>query len=60
MLDLLHPIYRKTATYGYFGREEPEFTWERTDRADDLLREAGPQLRERRWIKRMRQPFSTR
>ncbi|MET2832500.1 methionine adenosyltransferase [Mesorhizobium shangrilense] len=42
MLDLLRPIYRKTATYGHFGREEPEFTWERTDRADDLLREAGP------------------
>ncbi|MBZ9910162.1 MULTISPECIES: methionine adenosyltransferase [Mesorhizobium] len=42
MLDLLRPIYRKTATYGHFGREEPEFTWEKTDRADDLLREAGP------------------
>ncbi|TIW18054.1 MAG: methionine adenosyltransferase, partial [Mesorhizobium sp.] len=41
MLDLLRPIYRKTATYGHFGREEPEFTWERTDRADDLRREAG-------------------
>jgi S-adenosylmethionine synthetase len=33
MLDLLRPIYRKTAAYGHFGREEPEFTWERTDRA---------------------------
>ncbi|CAN7741906.1 methionine adenosyltransferase [Mesorhizobium amorphae] len=42
MLDLLRPIYRKTATYGHFGREEPEFTWEKTDRADDLLGEAGP------------------
>ncbi|BCG76022.1 S-adenosylmethionine synthase [Mesorhizobium sp. 113-1-2] len=42
MLDLLRPIYRPTATYGHFGREEPEFTWEKTDRADDLLREAGP------------------
>ncbi|AZO34137.1 MAG: methionine adenosyltransferase [Mesorhizobium sp.] len=42
MLDLLRPIYRKTATYGHFGREEPEFTWEKTDRADELLREAGP------------------
>ncbi|MGX9182116.1 methionine adenosyltransferase [Mesorhizobium sp. BHbdii] len=41
MLDLLRPIYRKTATYGHFGREEPEFTWERTDRADLLRREAG-------------------
>ncbi|WP_436258066.1 hypothetical protein [Mesorhizobium caraganae] len=42
MLDLVRPIYRNTATYGHFGREEPEFTWEKTDRADDLLREAGP------------------
>ena len=36
MLDLLRPIYLKTAAYGHFGREEPEFTWERTDRADAL------------------------
>ncbi|HEX9774904.1 MAG TPA: methionine adenosyltransferase [Actinomycetota bacterium] len=35
-LDLRRPIYSKTAAYGHFGREEPEFTWERTDRADDL------------------------
>jgi S-adenosylmethionine synthetase len=35
-LDLLRPIYRKTATYGHFGRTEPEFTWERTDRAAAL------------------------
>ncbi len=35
-LDLLHPIYRKTAAYGHFGREVPEFTWERTDRVADL------------------------
>lgn len=35
-LDLRRPIYRKTAVYGHFGREEPEFTWERTDKADDL------------------------
>ena len=33
MLDLLRPIYQKTAAYGHFGRDEPEFTWERTDRA---------------------------
>ena len=33
MLDLLRPIYNKTASYGHFGREEPEFTWERTDKA---------------------------
>jgi S-adenosylmethionine synthetase len=41
MLDLLRPIYRKTAAYGHFGRDEPEFTWERTDRADALKRAAG-------------------
>ncbi|NKX93338.1 methionine adenosyltransferase [Sanguibacter hominis ATCC BAA-789] len=35
-LDLLHPIYRTTAAYGHFGRELPEFTWERTDRVADL------------------------
>jgi S-adenosylmethionine synthetase len=36
MLDLLRPIYRKTAAYGHFGREQPEFTWERTDKAQAL------------------------
>lgn len=36
MLDLLRPIYQKTAAYGHFGREEPEFTWERTDKAKAL------------------------
>ena len=35
-LDLLRPIYRKTACYGHFGREDPDFTWERTDRVDAL------------------------
>ncbi|MDQ7904373.1 methionine adenosyltransferase [Phytohabitans sp. ZYX-F-186] len=35
-LDLLRPIYRQTAAYGHFGRELPDLTWERTDRADDL------------------------
>ena len=35
-LDLLRPIYKKTAAYGHFGRTEPEFTWEKTDRADAL------------------------
>jgi S-adenosylmethionine synthetase len=40
-LDLLRPIYRKTAVYGHFGREEPEFTWERTDRVEELRRAAG-------------------
>ena len=37
-LDLLRPIFRKTAAYGHFGRELPEFTWERTDRADALAK----------------------
>jgi len=36
MLDLKRPIYRQTAAYGHFGREHPDFTWERTDRADAL------------------------
>ena len=40
-LDLLRPIYRKTACYGHFGRDEPEFTWEKTDVAKELRREAG-------------------
>ena len=40
-LDLLRPIYAKTAAYGHFGRELPEFTWERTDRVDDLRAAAG-------------------
>jgi len=35
-LDLLRPIYRKTASYGHFGREIPEFTWEKIDRVDDI------------------------
>ncbi|MEO8600740.1 MAG: methionine adenosyltransferase [bacterium] len=41
MLDLLRPIYTKTAAYGHFGREEPEFTWERTDKAAVLRAAAG-------------------
>jgi S-adenosylmethionine synthetase len=40
-LDLLRPIYRPTAAYGHFGRDEPGFTWERTDVADRLRRQAG-------------------
>jgi len=40
-LDLLRPIYRKTAAFGHFGRTEPEFTWERADRADLLRQKAG-------------------
>jgi len=41
MLDLLRPIYLKTAAYGHFGREEPEFTWEKTDKAAALREDAG-------------------
>jgi S-adenosylmethionine synthetase len=41
MLDLLRPIYQKTAAYGHFGREEPEFSWERTDKAQALRAAAG-------------------
>jgi S-adenosylmethionine synthetase len=41
MLDLLRPIYQKTAAYGHFGREEPEFTWEKTDKAQALRAAAG-------------------
>ncbi|MFC4535382.1 methionine adenosyltransferase domain-containing protein, partial [Sphaerisporangium dianthi] len=40
-LDLLRPIYSQTAAYGHFGREEPNFSWERTDRADQLRQAAG-------------------
>ncbi len=41
MLDLLRPIYQKTAAYGHFGRDEPEFTWEATDKALALKGDAG-------------------
>ena len=40
-LDLKRPIYRKTASYGHFGRNEPEFTWEKTDKANALKQSAG-------------------
>jgi S-adenosylmethionine synthetase len=40
-LDLRRPIFKKTAAYGHFGRNEPEFTWERTDKAAALMRAAG-------------------
>ena len=39
-LDLKRPIFAKTAAYGHFGREIPEFTWEKTDRIEELLRAA--------------------
>jgi S-adenosylmethionine synthetase len=41
MLDLLRPIYRKTAAYGHFGREDEDFTWEKTDKAETLRDAAG-------------------
>jgi S-adenosylmethionine synthetase len=40
-LDLLRPIYRKTSAYGHFGRDEPEFTWEKTNMVDVLKEKAG-------------------
>jgi S-adenosylmethionine synthetase len=40
-LDLLRPIYRKTSAYGHFGRKEPEFSWENTDKAEVLREKAG-------------------
>jgi S-adenosylmethionine synthetase len=40
-LDLHRPIFQKTAAYGHFGRDDRDFTWERTDRSDDLRRAAG-------------------
>ena len=45
MLDLLRPIYRKTAAYGHFGREEAGFTWEKTDKAQALAADAGVKAR---------------
>ena len=40
-LDLLRPIYQKTSANGHFGREEPEFTWEKTNKADEIRELAG-------------------
>ena len=40
-LDLLRPIYGKTSAYGHFGRNEPEFSWERTDKIEELRKKAG-------------------
>jgi S-adenosylmethionine synthetase len=40
-LDLRRPIFRRTAAYGHFGRSEPEFTWERTDKAEELRQAMG-------------------
>jgi len=40
-LDLKRPIFKKTAGYGHFGRNESEFTWEKTDKAEELRKAAG-------------------
>ena len=40
-LDLLRPIYRKTSAYGHFGRNEDEFTWEKTNKADIIKEKVG-------------------
>ena len=40
-LNLRRPIYQKTATYGHFGRNDPDFTWEKTDMAETLRKDAG-------------------
>ncbi len=40
-LELRRPVFQKTAAYGHFGRNEPEFTWERTDKAEQLKKAAG-------------------
>jgi S-adenosylmethionine synthetase len=40
-LKLLRPIYKKTSCYGHFGRNDPDFTWERTDKAEELREMAG-------------------
>ena len=40
-LDLLRPIFRKTSAYGHFGRNEPEFTWEKTNMTDVIREKAG-------------------
>jgi S-adenosylmethionine synthetase len=44
-LDLLRPIYEKTAAYGHFGRTEKSFTWEQTDKKDQLREAAGAKVR---------------
>jgi S-adenosylmethionine synthetase len=40
-LDLLRPIYKKTAAYGHFGRSDPAFTWEKTNKAEELRKACG-------------------
>ena len=57
MLDLLRPIYSKTAAYGHFGRNEPEFTWEKTDKAAGAGR-AMQVARKTAWNRDFRQKFA--
>ncbi|MGB9577562.1 MAG: methionine adenosyltransferase domain-containing protein, partial [Candidatus Norongarragalinales archaeon] len=40
-LNLRRPIYSKTSAYGHFGRDDPDFTWEKTDKAEELRKDAG-------------------
>ena len=55
-LDLHRPIYQKTAAYGHFGRDDPDFTWERTDRVDALQAAAGRGRRGLARTRRRRRP----
>jgi S-adenosylmethionine synthetase len=59
-LDLRRPIYRKTAAHGHFGRNEPEFTWERTDKAAELREAAGlPAIQPSEPAEKTESPFQT-
>ena len=60
MLDLLRPIYEKTAAYGHFGREEPEFTWERTDKAAALRQRPACKAAARRAVSVLRRRLTSR
>ena len=53
-LNLKRPIYAKTATYGHFGREDPDFTWELTNKAEELKRAAFPEPIATRSVQRKR------
>ena len=54
-LDLLRPIYEKTAAYGHFGRREKEFTWEKTDLAERLRADVGSTVARSRVARRSKQ-----
>ncbi len=53
-LDLRRPIYKKTAAYGHFGRQEKEFTWESANRVDDLKSALSFELRSRTGVREVR------